>query len=215
MHWSENRRLENILCWISSVQSLHHVRLLPIPWTAALQASSSVTISRSLLKLMSVELVMPPNHLILCRPLLLLPPSSPSIRVFSNESTLCMRWPKYWSGMPLPSPSIDISLSKTPGDSEGQESLVCCSPWYREDSDTTWPLNNKVSSAAERWIHSCQSNFLQIEKQAIRKYCNHKHNHLACLHFLSLSLPFPQGEKRTEKKREKKASTTMQERCRL
>ena len=99
-------------------------------------------------------------------------------------------------------------FGQTPGDSEGQESLVCCSPWYREKSDMTWSLNNKVSLEAERWIHSCQSNFLQIEKQAIRKYCNHKHNHLAC-HFLSLSLPVPQGAKRTEKKRETKASTAM------
>ena len=63
------------------------------PWTAAFQASLSITNSRSLLKLMSIEPVMPPSHLILCHPLLLLPP----IKVFSNESTLCMRWPKYWS----------------------------------------------------------------------------------------------------------------------
>ena len=97
MHWSQNRKLENILCWISSVQSLNHVRLLLIPWTAALQASSSITISRSLLKLMSIELVMPSNHLILCCPLLLLPSIFPSIRVFSNESVLYIRWPKYWS----------------------------------------------------------------------------------------------------------------------
>ena len=109
MHWSENRRLENILCWISSVQSLHHVRLLPIPWTAALQASSSVTISRSLLKLMSVELVMPPNHLILSCPLLLLPSIFPSIRVFSNESVLCIRWPKCWSFSFSISPSKEYS----------------------------------------------------------------------------------------------------------
>ena len=67
------------------------------PWTAAYQASLSFTISRSLLKLMSIESVMPSSHLILCHPLLLLPPIPPSIRVFSNESTLRMRWPKYWS----------------------------------------------------------------------------------------------------------------------
>ena len=66
------------------------------PWTAALQASLSITNSRSLLKLTSIALVMPSNHLILCHPLLLLPPIPPSIRVFSNESTLSMRWPKYW-----------------------------------------------------------------------------------------------------------------------
>ena len=80
-----------------SVQSLSRVQLFTTPWTAACQASLSITSSRSLLKLMSIELVMPSSHLILCRPLLLLPPILPSIRVFSNESTLRMRWPKYWS----------------------------------------------------------------------------------------------------------------------
>ena len=67
------------------------------PWTAACQASLSITNSQSLLKLMSIESVMPSNHLILCCPLLLLPSIFPSIRVFSNESALCIRWPKYWS----------------------------------------------------------------------------------------------------------------------
>ena len=80
----------------SSVQSLSHVRLSANPWIAACQASLSITITRSSLKLMS-ESVMPSSHLILCRSLLLLPPISPSIKVFSNESTLRMRWPKYWS----------------------------------------------------------------------------------------------------------------------
>ena len=81
----------------SSVQSLSHVRLLVTPWIAAHQASLSITISRSSLRLMSIESVMPSSHLIFCRPLLLLPPIPPSIRVFSSESTLCTRWPKYWS----------------------------------------------------------------------------------------------------------------------
>ena len=81
----------------SSVQSLSCVQLSATPWTAACQASLSITNSRSLLKLISIESVMPSSHLILCRPLLLLPPIPPSIRVFSNESTLHMRWPKYWS----------------------------------------------------------------------------------------------------------------------
>ena len=80
---------------ISSVQSLSHVRLFATPWIAACQASLSVTNSRSSLRLTSIESVMPSTHLILCRPLLLLPPIPPSIRVFSNESTLHMRWPKY------------------------------------------------------------------------------------------------------------------------
>ena len=81
----------------SSVQSLSRVRLSATPRIAARQASLSVTNSRSSLKLMSIESVMPSSHLILCRPLLLLPPIPPSIRGFSNESTLHMRWPKYWS----------------------------------------------------------------------------------------------------------------------
>ena len=88
-----------LMFWVafSSVQSLSHVRLFATPWIAARQASLSITNSQSSPKLMSIELVMPSSYLILCRPLLLLPPIPPSIRVFSNESTLHMRWPKYWS----------------------------------------------------------------------------------------------------------------------
>ena len=85
------------------------VRLFETPWTAALQASLSFTISRSLLKLMSIELVMPSNHLILCHPLLLLPSIFPSIRVFSDESVLHIRWPKYWSFSISISPSNEYS----------------------------------------------------------------------------------------------------------
>ena len=81
----------------SSVQSLSHVWLFATPWTAAPQASLSITNTWSLLKLMSISSVMPSNHLILCCPLLLLPLIFPSIRVFSNESALHIRWPKYWS----------------------------------------------------------------------------------------------------------------------
>ena len=81
----------------SSVQSLSCIWLFATPWTAAHQASLSINNSRSLPKLMSIESVMPSNYLILCRPLLLLPSIFPSIRVFSSESALRMRWPKYWS----------------------------------------------------------------------------------------------------------------------
>ena len=81
----------------SSVQSLSCVRLFATPWIAAYQASLSITNSWSSLRFMSIESVMPSSHLILCRPLLLLPPIPPSITVFSNESTLHMKWPKYWS----------------------------------------------------------------------------------------------------------------------
>ena len=85
----------------SLVQSLSRVRLFATPWIAACQASLSITISQSSLRLTSIESVMPSSHLILCHPLLLLPPIPPSIKVFSNESTLCMRWPKYWSFLQL------------------------------------------------------------------------------------------------------------------
>ena len=85
------------LYYLNSVQSLSHVRLFVTLRTAACQASLSITNSQSLLKLMSIKSVMPSNHLILCHPLLLLPSVLPSIRVFSNESVLRIRWPKYWS----------------------------------------------------------------------------------------------------------------------
>ena len=93
----------------SSVQFLSCVRLFVTPWTAARQASLSITNSRSLLKLMSIESVMPSNHLILCRPLLLPPSIFPSIRVFSNKSVLLIRWPKYWSFSFSISPSNEYS----------------------------------------------------------------------------------------------------------
>ena len=82
---------------VSSVQSLSRVWLFVTPWTAARQASLCITNFQSFLELMSIESVMPSNHLILCHPLLLLPSIFPNIRVFSNESVLCIRWPKYWS----------------------------------------------------------------------------------------------------------------------
>ena len=93
----------------SSVHSLSHVQLFGTPWTAARQASLSITNSQSLFKLMSIESVMPSNHLILCRPLLLPPSTFPSIRVFFNESVLCIRWPKYWSFSFSISPSNEYS----------------------------------------------------------------------------------------------------------
>ena len=91
------------------VQSHSHVRLLVTPCTAACQASRSITSSQSLLKLMSIESVMPSNHLILCPPLLLLPSVFPSSRVCSYESLLCIRWPKYWSFIFSISPSNEYS----------------------------------------------------------------------------------------------------------
>ena len=94
---------------VGSVQSLSRVQLFATPWTAACQASLSTTKSQSLLKLMSIELVMPSNHLILCRPLLLPPAIFPSIRVLSNESAHWSKWPKYWSFSFNISPSNEYS----------------------------------------------------------------------------------------------------------
>ena len=99
-----------LFSYFSSVQSLSHVRLFVTSWTAAHQSSLSITGSWSLLKFMSIELVMPSSHLILCYPLLLLLSSVfPSIRVFSSESVLCIRWPKYWCFSFSISPSNEYS----------------------------------------------------------------------------------------------------------
>ena len=105
--WALWKKPGKAIKW-SSVQSLSCVRLFVTPWNAARQASLSITNSRGSVKLMSIESVMPPSHLIVWHPLLLLPPIPPSIRVFSNESTLLMRWPKYWSFSLSISPSKEI-----------------------------------------------------------------------------------------------------------
>ena len=102
-------RPDGSLSFFSSVQSLSCVRLFATSWTIARQASLSITKSWILLKLMSIESVMPSSHLILCRPLLLPPSISPSFRVFPNESVLCIRWPKYWSFSFSVSPSNEYS----------------------------------------------------------------------------------------------------------
>ena len=134
----------------SSVQSLSRVRLFATPWTAARQASLSSTSSLCLLKLMSIESVMPSSHLILCHPLLLLTPILPSIRVFSNESTLCMRWPKYWSFSFSISPSIEhpglISFRMDWLDSP-------CSPRDSQESSPT-PHFKRFDSLALSLLHS-------------------------------------------------------------
>ena len=133
--WAIIHRVAKSQTWLSTVQfswvqSLSRVRLFATPWTAALQASLSITKSQSLLKLMSIESVMPSNHLILCRPLLLLLSVLPSIRVFSNESVLRIRWPTYWS----------FSFSISPSNEK---------PY--------WPFNQ--SEVAMPFINFCISNF--------------------------------------------------------
>ena len=112
-----------------SVQSLSCVRLFATPWTAARQASLPITNSQSLVKLMSIESVMPSNHLILCCSLLLLPSIFPSIRVVSSESVLCIRWPKYWSLSFNISPSNEYSWPI----------------FFRIDKDSAQPKKKKVS----------------------------------------------------------------------
>ena len=102
MKKAERQRIDAFELWC-------YRRFLRVPWTAALQASLSITNSQSLLRLISIESVMPSNHLILCHPLLLLPSIFPNITVFSNKSVLCIRWPKYWSFNFSISPSNECS----------------------------------------------------------------------------------------------------------
>ena len=131
----------------SSVQSLSRVRLFATPWTAARKASLSITNSLSSLKLMSIKSVMPSSHLILCRPLLLLPPIPPSIRVFSNESTLHRRWPKYWS--------FRFSIQWTPRTDLLQNGLVGspCSPRNSQESSPT-PQFKSFNSSVLSFLYS-------------------------------------------------------------
>ena len=131
----------------SSVQSLSRVRLFVTPWIVAHQASLSITNSWSLLKLMSIESLMPSSHLILCHPLLLLPPIPPSIRLFSNESTLRMRWPKYWS--------FNFSIILSFRADLLQHGLVGspCSPRDSQESSPT-PQFKSINSSALSYLHS-------------------------------------------------------------
>ena len=133
----------------SSLQSLSCVQLFATSWIAACQASLSITNSRSLPKLTSIELVMPSSHLTLCHPLLLLPPIPPSIKVFSNESTLGMRGPKYWSF------SFSISPSKEhPGlISFRMDWLDLCSPRDSQESSPT-PQFKSINSSVLSFLHS-------------------------------------------------------------
>ena len=134
----------------SSVQSLSHVWLFVTPWTAARQASLSITNSWSLLKLMSIESMIPYNHLILCRPLLLPPSIFPSIRVFSNESVLRIRWPKYWIFSFNKSPSNEYS-----GLISFKNGLVG-SPCYPRDSQESSPTPQfkNINSSVLSFLYS-------------------------------------------------------------
>ena len=134
----------------SSVQSLSRFRLFATPWTAAHQASLSITNSQSLPKLISIELVIPSNHLILCRSLLLPPSIFPSIRVFTNESGLCITWPKYWSF------SFNISPSNEhPGLISFRKDWLgsSCSPRDSQESSSA-PQFKSINSLALSFLHS-------------------------------------------------------------
>ena len=134
---------------ISSVQLLSRVQLFATPWTSACQASLYITNSRSLLKLMSIKLVMPSNHLILCHPLLLLPSIFPSIKVFSNESALCIRWPKYWSF------SFNISPSNEHQDWSPLGWTGWISLWSRDSQESSpTPQFKSISSLALSFLYS-------------------------------------------------------------
>ena len=128
-----------------SVQPLSRIQLFPIPWTAARQGSLSISNSECLPKLMSIEWVMPSNHLILCRPLLLLPSIFPSIRVFSNESVLLIRWPKYWS----------FSFRISPSNTQHWSPLgwTPCSPRDSQESSPT-PQFKSINSSALSFLFS-------------------------------------------------------------
>ena len=133
------------------VQSLSRVRLLVTPWTAACQASLSITNSQSLLELMSIELVMPSNHLILCHPLLLPPSIFPTIRVFSNESVLHIRWPKYWT----------FSFSIRPSNEYSGLVGSPCSPRDSQESSPTLQFKS-INSSALSFLYSPTLTFIHV-----------------------------------------------------
>ena len=131
-------RLTSVMSFV--IQLLSCVQLFAIPWTAARQTSLSFTICQILLKLLSIELVMPSNHLVLCHSLLLLPSIFPSIRIFSNELALRIRWPKYWSISPSNEYSGLISFRIDWLD-------LLCSPWDSQESSPT-PQFKSINSSA-------------------------------------------------------------------
>ena len=147
-HVLGHKRLKKFLRRFGSVQSLSSVRLFATPWIAACQASLYITNSQSSLRLMAIESVMSSSHLILCCPLLLLPPIPPSFRIFSNESTVRMRWPKYWFQLQHHSfqrnPRVDLLQNGLVGSP--------CSPRDSQESSPTPQF--KSNSSALSLLHS-------------------------------------------------------------
>ena len=144
-----------IKCTYCCFQLLSHVQLFATPWTAASHDSLSITNSQSLFKLMSINLVMPSNHLILCRPLLFLPSIFPSIRVFSNESVFHIRWPKYWRFNFSISPSNEYSGLISFRIDFLQDWLAgsLCSPRDSHESSPT-PQFKSINSSVLSFLHS-------------------------------------------------------------
>ena len=187
----------------STVQPLSRVQLSATPWITARQASLSITNSRSSLKLTSIESVMPSSHLILSRPLFLLPPVPPSIRVFSNESTLCMRWQKYWSFSFSTSPSnehpglicfrmdwLDLlvvqgTLMSLNQHHSSKASILLCSAFFKVQLShpyittgktialTRWTFNDKVMSLLFNMLSRLVITFLPRSKRLLISFCSH------------------------------------------
>ena len=150
--WSRTFSKSKIPLLLFFVESLSHFWLFETPWTAVPQASLSFTISQSLVRVMFIELVMPSNHLILCRPLLLLPSIFPSFRLFSNKSSLCIRWPKFWRFSFSISPSNNYSRSI----SFGWTGLICLQSkgLSRVFSNTTIRRHQFFSAQSSLWFNS-------------------------------------------------------------
>ena len=139
--------------YFSSLQSFSHVQLFVTPWSAAHQASMSITNSWSLLKVMSIKSMMPSNHLILCHPLLHPLAIFPSIRVFSNKSVLCIRWPKYWS--------LSLSISLSNG------GLICFRTYWLD----LFAVQGTLKSLLQH--HSWKASFLQCSAFSIVQFSHH------------------------------------------
>ena len=172
-----------IILVVVTVQWLSRVRLIATPWTAACKAFLSFNISQSLLRIMSIESMMPSNHLILCRPLLPLPSMSPSIRVFSNEPALCIMWPKNWSFSFSISPSSEYSrlmvLQPTPV-FWPIKFYGLYSPWGCKESDMTERVSLSLSFTSSEY-----SGLIPLQSKGLSRVFSNtsvqKHHHIALL----------------------------------
>ena len=175
-----NFLLSVIYSEFSSVQSLSHVWLFVTPWIAARQASLSITNSGSSLKLMCIESVMPSSHLILCCPILLLPPIPPSIKVFSSESALRMRWPKYWS--------VSFSIRSVQFSSVAQSCPTLCDPMNLKSFWWTLKMNT------QDWSPLGWNSWISLQSKGLKSLLQHhssKESILWCSTFFIIQLSHP------------------------